>query len=223
MSPVEISILILIGVAVLGFAMRVLGRSTENAAADGEISARDAVDELLDEVSSGSEVVALSSDGVAFVPAGDAVHLIPSGDPEEVIPTRATTVTDPIPSTDPETAALLGRGAPINPRTGRRLMSWSPGHRFDPGDLIGARVVRGAPDFDPWRLETLGRDAEYMAWPFETEEAAHAARDLFESRIVRAPEDEDGNPRPPSAADFAEARRRDEETERALDAPDPLE
>src|SRR3990172_2697740 len=40
------------------------------------------------------------------------------------------------------------------------------------GDLIAARVKRGAPDHDPWRLEALGRDGEYQAWRFETEDAA---------------------------------------------------
>ena len=33
-----------------------------------------------------------------------------------------------------------------------------------PGDLIAARVRRGAPDLDPWRLETLGRDRDLTAW-----------------------------------------------------------
>ena len=55
------------------------------------------------------------------------------------------------------------------------------------GDLGAARVVRGAPGVDPWRLEALGRDREYLAWSFETEEAARAALDLLERIVVRAP------------------------------------
>ena len=84
------------------------------------------------------------------------------------------------------------------------------------GDLIAARVKRGAPDHDPWRLEGLGRDHEFRAWRFETEEAARAALALVDRCIVRAPRDDDGAEVRVSDDDFAEARQREEEIEREL-------
>ena len=98
-----------------------------------------------------------------------------------------------------------------------------PRSRLDAGDAVGARVRRGAPDFDPWRLEMVGRDGNYDAWFFETEEAARAALDLLQRRIVRVPLDEDGEPQPVRDLDFDEARRRDEETEHALEGEDEPE
>ncbi len=92
------------------------------------------------------------------------------------------------------------------------------------GDLIAARVKRGAPDHDPWRLEALGRDHEYRAWRFETEEAARVALELVIGRVVRPPRDRDGDPIPVGDADFAAARRREEEIEAELATmPEPGE
>ena len=85
-----------------------------------------------------------------------------------------------------------------------------------PGDLTAARVVRGAPSTDPWRLELLGRDGEYMAYAFEVEEAARAALDLIEERVMaRRARGEEG-PVAPSAEQFEEAKRRHDETIRLL-------
>ena len=84
------------------------------------------------------------------------------------------------------------------------------------GDLIAVRLTRGAPDHDPWRLEGLGRDHEYRAWRFETEEAARAALDLVTRCVVRPPRDADGEVATVGGADFDEARRRDEEIETEL-------
>jgi hypothetical protein len=84
------------------------------------------------------------------------------------------------------------------------------------GDLIAARVTRGAPDHDPWRLEALGRDHEYRAWRFETEEAARAALALVEGRVVQPPRDRDGERVAVDDADFMAARRREEEIEAEL-------
>jgi len=84
------------------------------------------------------------------------------------------------------------------------------------GDLIAARVTRGAPDHDPWRLEGLGRDHEYRAWRFETEEAARAAQVLVERSVVRAPHDADGETLTVTEVDFDRARRREEEIEAEL-------
>jgi hypothetical protein len=95
------------------------------------------------------------------------------------------------------------------------------------GDLGAARVVRGAPGVDPWRLEALGRDREYLAWSFETAESARTALDLLERIVVRAPTDADGEPLAAGAAEFAEARKIHEETEQELammpDEEDPGE
>lgn len=80
------------------------------------------------------------------------------------------------------------------------------------GDLIAARVVRGAPAVDPWRLEALGRDRDYMSWSFETEEAARLALNLLERSVVKAPLDAEGEPAPPGPADFEAARHEKETT-----------
>jgi hypothetical protein len=80
------------------------------------------------------------------------------------------------------------------------------------GDLVAARVVRGAPGVDPWRLEALGRDREYLAWSFETQEAARAALDLLQGVVVRAPEGFDGEPFVATDGDFAEALSVHEQT-----------
>jgi hypothetical protein len=92
------------------------------------------------------------------------------------------------------------------------------------GDFTGARVVQGAADEGPWRFEALGRDGEYAAFVFETREGADAALSVFQSRgIVRCGQDEDGNPAPPSAEQFEEARRIYMETEAALESSDDPE
>jgi hypothetical protein len=158
----------------------------------------DPIDRLLQEVSRGEpgDVAVLSSDGVAFVPRGDGVALVPVGRPR-----------------DPETLPLAVEGGRHRP----------PSETLVPGELIAARVKRGAPDHDPYRLEALGRDREYRAWRFETEEAARAALALVENRIVRSPLDEHGDPARIGDHDFAEARRVEEETERDLAAGEPYE
>jgi len=97
------------------------------------------------------------------------------------------------------------------------------------GDFTGARVVRGDPSVDPWRLELLGREGEYVRYGFEVEEAARVALDLLEKRsVMRFVPDEEGRPLVPSSEQFEEARRRHDETERLLalgeegDASQPL-
>lgn len=97
-------------------------------------------------------------------------------------------------------------------------MSWHA------GDFTGVRVVRGDGVEGAWRVEALGRDGEYTTFDFETREAAEAAKQLFElQRIVQLGEDEDGNPAPPSAEQFEEARRIYKETEAALEMPEDEE
>lgn len=85
------------------------------------------------------------------------------------------------------------------------------------GDFSGARVVRGAPDVDPWRLELLGPEGEYLTFGFAGEQAARGALELLESRaVMEYVTDDDGRPIAPSAEQFEEARRRRDETERLL-------
>src|SRR5262249_14024781 len=86
-----------------------------------------------------------------------------------------------------------------------------------PGDFSAARVVRGAPSVDPWRLELLGPDGEYVSFAFAVEDAARVALDLLEARDVMHYEaDDDGRPLMPSTEQFEEAKRRHDETERLL-------
>ena len=101
--------------------------------------------------------------------------------------------------------------------------AYAAAKRWRPGDLRGIRVIRGDFDDGPWLLEALGRDGEYLAFTFEAREAAQAAKELFERiGIVRLGEDEAGRPMPPSAEQFAEARRILDETAAELDLPDEL-
>lgn len=144
------------------------------------------------------EVVAVSSDGYAFVPDTHAVRLVP---PHE--------------EGDAWKAGEKGRN-----RRGEMALAMS----WNSGDFTGARVVHGAADEGPWRFEALGRDGEYIAFVFETREGADAALGLFVSRgVVRLGHDDDGNAVPPSAEQFEEARRIFLETEAALEMDDDPE
>jgi hypothetical protein len=105
---------------------------------------------------------------------------------------------------------------PLTPREMEQIVPRAQADQLVRGDLIAGRVKRGAPDHDPWRLEALGRDGEYRAWRFETEDAARAALALVSRSIVVAPRDEDGAEVAMGDADFVEARQREEEIEREL-------
>ena len=140
-------------------------------------------------------VVAVTSDGRAFVPDLHVVRILPP--PEE------------------------GEEWKVGVRLKAALDAFATGAGLHPGDLHGARVVRGDFDEGPWLLESLGRDGEYITFPFETSDAANAAKGLFEQLdIVQLGEDEDGRPMPPSAEQFAEARRIYLETAAQLELPD---
>lgn len=136
------------------------------------------------------EVVAVTSDGYAFVPDRHAVRLVPPDEEGE--------------------AWKAGEHATQRRGAAAIASSWHA------GDFTGARVARGGGE-EPWRLEALGRDGEYVVFGFETRDGAEAALKLFESRgVIRVGLDENGDPAPASAEQFAEARRIFEETERAL-------
>jgi hypothetical protein len=136
-------------------------------------------------------MAAITSDGWTFMPDEDEVQIVPlaAGEGGE--------------ETDP-TDAMNASALFPHPRH-RRLPITKPGEHLDAGDFVGARVVRGSPGADPWRLEALGHDGEYRSWAFETEEAARAALDLLVTRIVRVPVDDDGTPHPPGEAEYAAA------------------
>ena len=95
------------------------------------------------------------------------------------------------------------------------------------GDLIAARVAPGPPGEAPWRVEALGRDREFSAWDFESEEAARVACELLERLVVRAPVGPDGESEPVSDEEIAAARRVVEETlaelEKGLGRDEPEE
>jgi hypothetical protein len=138
----------------------------------------------------GREFAVLSSDGWTFVPFGDGVRLwSPAGD-------------------DAESA----EAPPGGPGASR------PAATLSAGDLIAARVVPGTPGEAPWCVEALGRDREFSAWSFESEEAARAAREMLERLVVRVPNGPDGEPEPVTDAEIDEARHIAEETLRELAA-----
>jgi hypothetical protein len=191
-------------IVIIGFALRGKGTApadvTPPALLDEDAFSEGAVpDDLEDDLVDGEgddEVVAVTIDGFAIVPDAHAVRYMPPDEDGEAWK-----------------AGSLARSA-RNARGGRALdMSWHA------GDFTGARIVRGDADEGPWRLEAMGRDGEYTAFVFETREGADAALKAFESRgVIRLGRDEDGNTVPPSAEQFAEARRVFLETEAALDA-----
>jgi hypothetical protein len=146
-------------------------------------------DEFEDEEADGSDAIAaITSDGLMFIPFENGVQMLIPASREELAEEFATQ------------AVSRGRVAGM----------------LSCGDLGAARVVRGAPGVDPWRLEALGRDREYLAWSFETAESARTALDLLERIVVRAPMDAGGEPLAAGAAEFAEARREHEQTEQEL-------
>jgi hypothetical protein len=146
-------------------------------------------DEFEDEEADGADqIAAITSDGLMFIPFEQGVQMLIPASREQLAEEFATQ------------AVSRGRVAGM----------------LSCGDLGAARVVRGAPGVDPWRLEALGRDREYLSWSFETEESARTALDLLERIVVRAPADADGEPLAAAAAEFAEARRAHEQTEQEL-------
>lgn len=214
MSPAETTIAMVIGVGVIALFVKWFTRDEHTTHASV-----DPVDALLAEASGADpetmgEIVAITSDGWAFVPDGHAVQMLPPESGEEELQIRSEYGAGRPPA---EPVIQVMDASPMHPRSHRPTGSFKPGERINVGDLIGARVKRGAPDLDPWRLEAVGRDNDYRAWFFETEEAARAALALLERRVVRPLKDEYGELRILTPADFDAARLMDEETERALD------
>jgi hypothetical protein len=143
-------------------------------------------------------VAAVTSQGEALVPIRHMVCLVPPEDEGE--------------------EWKVGAGLRAANRRGELALSMS----WQAGEFTGVRVTQGGGEYEgPWRLEALGREGEYITFSFETRDGAEAAKQLFERvGIVQLGEDEDGRPMPPSAEQFAEARRIYLETEAALELPD---
>jgi hypothetical protein len=147
-----------------------------------------------------AENLAITSDGAVFIPIGSSVRLVHVD--------RAMY--------DEEIEAGIARVG-VRERVALDATRGGPGSLLSAGDFTGARIRRGAVDVVPWMLETLGRDGEYIPFPFETEEGARAALALLQKRkIVRRPLDDEGRSIPASPEDFEEARRRYMESWNAL-------
>jgi hypothetical protein len=198
MNSLTLAIAVVIAVALLGLVLRRAAMNTPAMAAPQpdplDRPDEDAPPDAFDELLEPAEVAALTSDGWAFLPTRDP-------DRVAVVPPR-----------EPEDPGAPPARRPV--RTGAESLVR--------GELIAARVRRGAPDHDPWRLEALGRESEYQSWRFETEQAARAALDLIERCVVEPPRDEDGEIVPATDADFAAARREQEAIEAELASlPEP--
>jgi hypothetical protein len=162
----------------------------EDPVSEGAVPEPEVLDTEPDDGLDEDEVVAVTSDGYAFLPDRHAVRLVPPHEEGE--------------------AWKAGQSAGNKRGEAAIAMSWHA------GDFTGARVARGGGD-EPWKFEALGRDGEYTVFGFESRDAAEAALGLFESRgVIRIGSDEDGNPMPPSPEQFAEARRVYDETMQAL-------
>lgn len=152
-------------------------------------------------------MLAVTSHGQVFMPAGADVRILP------LEGSHAAIASGQIRWEDVKAAVL---------EAARKGGGGMPGIQLDVGDFSAGRVVRGAPDIDPWRLELLGRDGEYQDHPFETQEAANAALGMLTRlEIVQRPVDEDGEPIAVSGEQFDEARRAYDETlEELANMPD---
>ncbi len=210
MSSMLTGVLVVAGVVALSLLLRAGSRGdgtvvpppSEDAPEPGEPNAGDA--EPGEETS--GEVAVLSSDGWTFVPFGQGVRLwAPVGD--DVDPAEALMTSGAAAAGE---STGLGGGAKRRPATAR------PAVMLSAGDLIAVRVVPGTPGEAPWCLEALGRDREFSAWSFETEDAAHAAQEMLGRLVVRVPVGRDGEPEPVKDEEIDEARGIAAETLREL-------
>ena len=166
-------------------------------------AASPALDRSGDDLEDPDDLMAIEADGHVWLPDRHAVHRFSLFGPDALFEDEPRVVPGSLSRREffqrrPE---LNGGRAPWMPST------------LGSGDYTGARVVRGEPGVDPWRLEALGPDGEYVAYAFESFDDAHAALRLMESRgVVKRPHEPDGTPIPVSYGDFEEARIRWERT-----------
>jgi hypothetical protein len=217
MDSMLTGVLVVAGVAAVALLLRAGSRGDETIGPASGVPPGDAAepeempDPDADSGEPGDEVAAMTSDGWTLVPFGDGVRLWEPAD-QEAGPGEALT----------GDGALTSGGLPR--RGGARQAR--PAVMLSAGDLIAARVVPGTPGEAPWCLEVLGRDREFSAWSFETEEAARTACGLLERLVVKVPVGPDGEPQPVTDAEIEEARHIAEETLRELAAepgPEPPE
>ena len=200
MNPLMTGLLVVVGVALFALLLRrssgggidrelLSGRASqpEHEGSTGTGSGPEPEPEP-EEGDESDEVAAITSEGWMFIPFEKGVELLIPASPEQLAEELATQ------------AVSRGRVAGM----------------LSAGDLVAARLVRGAPGVDPWRLEALGRDREYLAWGFETQEAARTALDLLDRVVVRAPAGPDGEPVLAPATEFEAARHVHEQTEQEL-------
>ena len=198
MNPLTTAVVVVVGVALLAWLLRrtpgsegidrdaLSGRAPEAEAAEPPES----VAELAGDDEPEDEpkpIAALTSDGLLFMPFEDGVELLLVAAPDE-----------------------------MEQQLAHRAQSGRVAGMLSSGDLLGARIVRGAVGVDPWRLEALGRDREYLSWSFETEEAARLSLEMLGRVVIKAPLGPDGDPSPPTSGDYEEARRIKEDTAREL-------
>ena len=199
-SPIVIGLLMLVVVAVLWAMRRPSGDDSdspklpqpERSALDADDDDSDGEHDDADEGDAAPEHIAVTSDGLAFVPRPHAVRIAPEG-----------SFRRPVRHGEPEGRLLAVPGEDEDLRVAVLLSA---------GDLVATRVTRGSPDLDPWRLDALGRDRDLTSWVFETREAADAAREMLERRVVRVPLDPDGEPMRFGDAEFEQAERELERT-----------
>ncbi len=204
MDSTLMGVLVVAGAAALALALRATSRGDESVdrpMLSGQAPEPEPVAEAEPGEEPGDEFAVLSSDGWTFVPFGDGVRLWAPAEEETV--------------SGEELASESALGASGLPKQ-REARKARPAVVLSAGDLVAARVVRGTPGEAPWCIETLGRDREYSAWSFETEEAAGAAREMLERLVVKPPLGPDGEPEPVGDAEIEEARRIAEETLREL-------
>ena len=173
---------------------------------DSEIDEDDEDDE--DDASDPKERIPVTVEGIALVRTGAQIALISIVQSEEM----------------PEwvRGGIEDSSVPYqfyNQIYGMAAHGWhgaKPGMILNAGDFTAARVRRDS-GAGSWRLETLGRDGDFGFFPFETESGARIALAMLQRLgIVQVHLDDDLNPIPPTPEDFEEARRRYDETERAL-------
>ena len=174
--------------------------------APAEFDEEDSDDGAFDEITDTGERVPVTAEGMALVRTGTQIALVPMIQSGEVPDWVQSGIED---SSVPYQVVNRLYGVAARGTHGAR-----PGMTLSAGDFTAARIRRHS---GGWRLETLGRDGDFGFFPFETESGARLAMELLQRLgIVQVHLDEDSRPIPPSPEDFEEARRRYDETERAL-------
>lgn len=171
-----------------------------------EFDDEDSEDDGFDEDTEAGERVPVTAEGIALVRTGKQVALLSMVQSSEVPEWVQSSIED---SSVPYQVVNKVYGSAARGAQGAR-----PGMNLSAGDFTAVRIRRHS---GGWRVETLGRDGDFGFFPFETESGARLAMELLQRQgIVQVHLDEEMRPIPHSPEDFEEARRRYDETERAL-------